>query len=81
MKVNKTKNAVDKVEKRKFLGFTITHFVEIFISKAALKRIKNKIRVITSRNRGISLATMIREFNQVIRGWFIILNVLIFIRS
>ena len=70
LKVNQTKSAVDKVEKRKFLGFTLTHFGEISISKAALKRIKNKIRVITSRNRGISLATMIRELNQAIRGWF-----------
>jgi len=70
LKVNQTKSAVDKVEKRKFLGFTLTHFGEISISKEALRRIKNKIRCITSRNRGISLSAMIKELNQAIRGWF-----------
>jgi len=70
LKVNQMKSAVDKVEKRKFLGFTLTHFGEISISKEALKRIKNKIRCITSRNRGISLPQMIKELNQAIRGWF-----------
>ena len=70
LKVNQTKSAVDKVEKRKFLGFTLTRLGEISISKDALKRIKNKIRVITSRNRGMSLAQVVRELNQAIRGWF-----------
>ena len=70
LKVNQTKSAVDKVEKRKFLGFTLTHFGKISISEAALKRLKNKIHVITSRNRGISLATMIRELNRAIISWF-----------
>ena len=70
LQVNQTKSAVDKVEKRKFLGFTLTHFGEISISKEALRRIKNKIRCITSRNRGISLAAMVKELNQAIRVWF-----------
>jgi group II intron reverse transcriptase/maturase len=70
LKVNQTKSAVDKVAKRKFLGFTLNHFGEISISKDALTRIKNKIRVITSRNRGISITQVIKELNQAIRGWF-----------
>lgn len=70
LKVNETKSAVDKIEKRKFLGFTLTSTGEISVSKDALNRIKNKIRCITSRNRGISIHQMVREVNQVIRGWF-----------
>jgi RNA-directed DNA polymerase len=70
LKINQTKSAVDKVGKRKFLGFTLNSLGEVSISKDSRVRIKNKIRIITRRNRGISLPKMIRELNQVIRGWF-----------
>ena len=70
LNVNQAKSAVDKVQKRNFLGFTITPNAKLSISKEALKRIKNKIRCITSRNRGVRLAQVVRELNQAIRGWF-----------
>ena len=52
LKVNQTKSAVDRPSNRKFLGFTITNSGEISIAKDSIKRIKNKIRIVTSRNRG-----------------------------
>jgi len=68
--VNKDKSAVDKIKHRQFLGFRILNNADITISKTSLIKIKNKIRVLTKRNRGIALYTLIKELNQVIRGWY-----------
>ena len=70
LQVNKAKSSVGKPRKHQFLGFTITNLGEISISKPAVRRIKNKIRIITSRNRGRKIDLIIKELNQVIRGWF-----------
>jgi len=70
LNVNKDKSSVDKVSKRQFLGFRLLNNADVTISKASLKKIKDKIRMITKRNRGISIEAMIKELNQVVRGWF-----------
>lgn len=70
LKVNTTKSAVDKVHNRKFLGFRLRTNGDITVSPASLKRLKDKIRKVTKRNRGISLERMIYELNNLVRGWF-----------
>ena len=70
LKVNTTKSAVDKVSHRKFLGFRLLNNGDITIAPQSLRRFKKKVRRITKRNRGISLAQVIKELNQVTRGWF-----------
>lgn len=70
LKVNAAKSAVDKVNNRTFLGFRLRNNGDIAVSPQSLKRIKNKIRYVTKRNRGISLAQVIKELNPIIRGWF-----------
>ncbi len=70
LKVNKTKSAVDKVKHRKFLGFRLQNNGDITIAPQSLKNIRKKIRMITKRNRGISLNQAIFELNRVLRGWF-----------
>lgn len=71
LKVNEEKSAVDMPSKRKFLGYTFTNAEKprIRISAKSLKRFKERIREITNRNRGISLARMVRELIDYIRGW------------
>jgi RNA-directed DNA polymerase len=68
--VNKDKSAVAKVQSRQFLGFRILNNSSLTISEKSLKKIKDKIRVLTKRNRGVSLETVIKELNQAIRGWY-----------
>ena len=68
--VNKEKSAVEKVQHRQFLGFRILSNADITISQASLKKIKDKIRILTKRNRGVSLEVLIKELNQAIRGWY-----------
>lgn len=70
LKVNSAKSAADRVSTRQFLGFRLYSGGKIAITKDSLVKLKDKIRKITKRNRGISLNTMVLELNQVVRGWF-----------
>jgi len=72
LKVNEAKSAVAKPSERKFLGFTIIirkGEVKRTIAPKALKRFKDRVRDITGRNRGISMAKMIEDLSRYLRGW------------
>ena len=72
LKVNKEKSAVDRPTKRKFLGFsfyTAKGIYEIRIHPNSLRRIKDKIKSITSRKWSISMEERIKKLNQVTTGW------------
>ncbi len=71
LKVNEEKSAVGRPWERKFLGFTFTsqEFPRRRIAPAALKRLKDRIRKITSRKRGNSLQQIIEELTSYLRGW------------
>jgi RNA-directed DNA polymerase len=67
--VNKDKSKACDVDQTKFLGYTIQKGGELTISKQNQERFKEKIRLITQRNRGRSLEQVISELNPVLRGW------------
>ncbi len=71
LKVNTTKSAVAKPSSRKFLGFSLSDGAEPkrFIARQALKRFRQRVVELTGRNRGISLARMIGEVSEYLRGW------------
>jgi RNA-directed DNA polymerase len=71
LKVNKEKSGVDRPWKRKILGFTFTNHKKPKrrISPTALKRVKDKIRKITTRNRGSNLEQIGTELARYLRGW------------
>ena len=72
LKVNRSKSAVERPWKRKFLGFTIILFHEkacATISKQSLKRYKDKIREILSRSKPMTLEQRIIKLNQINIGW------------
>ena len=72
LKVNRTKSAVERPWKRKFLGFTIIlSFGKACstISKQSLKRHKDKIREILSRAKPMTLEQRIIKLNQINIGW------------
>lgn len=70
LSVNEEKSAVSKVYKRQFLGYRIGSGAKLYMSLGSLKRMKDKVRVLTSRNRGRSLECIIHELNQYLPGWF-----------
>ena len=69
LRVNRQKSAVAPVGERKFLGYRLLLNGKLGISPKSLKRAKEKIRQITSRNRGVSFAQVIIELNLFLVGW------------
>jgi group II intron reverse transcriptase/maturase len=72
LKVNREKSAVDHVTRRKFLGFSFYRWqggYRIKVDAKSIKRLKDKLRLLTSRSKGWSMETRINRLNQVIRGW------------
>jgi RNA-directed DNA polymerase len=71
LKVNKAKSAVAKPSVRKFLGFSFTGRKEPRrrIAPQALARFKAKIRELTRRTRGRSLAQVIKDLSIYLIGW------------
>ncbi|PID23304.1 group II intron reverse transcriptase/maturase [Sporosarcina sp. P7] len=71
LKVNLNKSAVDRPWKRKFLGFSFTNGKEpkVRIPKESVKRMKNKIREITSRKKPYPMEYRIKKLNQYLMGW------------
>lgn len=69
LKVNETKSSWDFVEERQFLGYKLLRNGKLVISDRSVKRLEDKVRRITKRNRGISLEVVIKELNESLRGW------------
>ena len=70
LRVNESKSAVDRPWKRKFLGFTLyIKDKRIRLADASVKRVKEKIRSLTQRSAGVSMAERIKQLNQYLGGW------------
>ena len=72
LKVNKDKSAVDRPWKRKFLGFTFYQFygkIGIRVHEKSINKLKNKIRKITKRNKGVSIEFRMKKLKEIIIGW------------
>jgi RNA-directed DNA polymerase len=73
LRVNETKSSVTQPGYTKYLGFGFTISKtnpRIRIHSKSLKRFRERVRELTTCNRGISLETMIAELNEYIRGWW-----------
>ena len=71
LRVNREKSAVAPVGDRKFLGHRLLLNGKLGISPKSVKRAKEKIRELTRRNRGVSLAQVIVELNLFLVGWLV----------
>ncbi len=69
LRVNRAKSAVAAVQERKFLGHRLLADGTLTIAHLSLDRARDRIRQITRRNRGVSLASMIGELNSFLIGW------------
>jgi len=71
LKVNKAKSAVAKPNVRKFLGFSFTKGKEPKrrVAPQALAHFKAKVRELTRRTRGQSLAQIVKELSVYLIGW------------
>src|SRR6266851_8819950 len=71
LRVNLQKSAVARPWARKFLGFSFTSAgtPKRRIAPKAVDRFKERIRELTSRNRGVSIERMAEELSRYLRGW------------
>jgi len=69
LRVNREKSAVAPVEERQFLGHRLGTNGRLGIAPKSLARMKNRLRALTRRNRGIALAKMIAQVNDFTTGW------------
>ncbi len=73
LKVNEAKSSVTQPGYTKYLGFGFTISKtnpRIRIHSKSLKRFRERVQEITVRTRGRSIAQVIRELNEYIRGWW-----------
>ena len=73
LSVNAKKSAVARPETRHFLGFRLEPSAEgrpkIHLSERSEKRLRERVREKTPRNRGASLKTIITSINRYLVGW------------
>ncbi|MDZ7777798.1 MAG: group II intron maturase-specific domain-containing protein [Bacteroidales bacterium] len=69
LKVNSEKSGVRHCSEVKFLGYTCLPDGGIRVADKSINRLKDKVKDITRRNRGVRFDQLIKELNLVIRGW------------
>jgi len=73
LKVNEDKSAVDKPERRKFLGFSFYRKKDeeprIRIHQRSFQRLKEKVRRVTSRRWGVSMEYRLKKLAEITNGW------------
>ncbi len=69
LRVNRTKSGVRHCSEVKFLGYTLLPDGGIRVADKSVERLKNNVKEITKRNRGVNFEQVIRELNLVIVGW------------
>ena len=70
--VNEEKSNVSRPWDSKYLGFRVTRFMgrtRIGVHDKSVRRFRDTVREITARKRGRSLAAIVGELNQFLRGW------------
>lgn len=69
LRVNREKSAVASVWERKFLGHRLLSDGTSGVAPESIQRLKQKVRRITRRNRGVSLGRVVDELNSLLTGW------------
>ena len=69
LKINENKSGCAPVGKRQFLGYRLLSDGKLVIAPKSLERVREKVRTLTRRNRGVSLEQVITELNKTLRGW------------
>jgi RNA-directed DNA polymerase len=69
--VNRSKSAVDRPWRRKFLGFTFTvHFQpKLRVAPLAVQRFKTKLRMLLRTGRGQNLGQFVKRLRPMLLGW------------
>jgi RNA-directed DNA polymerase len=69
LKVNPSKSGIKSCWEVNFLGHSLLQGGKLGLSKASEERLKDKIRQITCRKRGVSLKQIMKELKTKLHGW------------
>jgi len=71
LKVNEAKSAVARPWERKFLGFSFTAHADPKrrLAPQTVRRLRQRVRQLTRRTRGVSIDQMVEELNRYLKGW------------
>jgi RNA-directed DNA polymerase len=69
LKVNEQKSKISRSYALNFLGHSIMLDGRLGLSKQSENRLKQKVKAITQRNRGVNMEQMIRELRLLLQGW------------
>ncbi len=69
LRVNESKSKVARPRHCSLLGFSIGKAGRVFVSDKSIRRLKDRIRELTGRNRGRRIEQIIREVAEYLRGW------------
>ena len=72
LKVNRKKTEVAHISKVKYLGYTFYRYkgkCRLRVHAKSVAKMKNKIRELTDRNKGISNKKREKEYQEYVRGW------------
>lgn len=72
LKVNRKKTGVEHISKVKYLGYSFYRYkgkCRFRVHPKSVTKMKNKIRELTDRNKGMSNATREEKYQQFVRGW------------
>lgn len=69
LKVNESKSRTCKGYELNFLGHSILKSGQIGLSKQSEQRLKDKVREVTKRSKGISLEEMLKQLRSKLQGW------------
>jgi RNA-directed DNA polymerase len=67
--VNRTKSRIAPLKSCEFLGYRLNNRAKLAWTDKAQRRFKERVREITSRNRGHRVKDVIDELNLYVRGW------------
>jgi RNA-directed DNA polymerase len=69
LRVNREKSRVEKPRHSSLLGFSIGKGGRVFVSDKSIRRLKDRIRALTTRNRGRRIQQIIEEVADYLQGW------------
>jgi RNA-directed DNA polymerase len=69
LRANREKSGVRHCSRVKFLGYTLMEDGKIRVADKSTERLKDKVRQVCRRNRGVKFEQIIKELNTAIIGW------------
>lgn len=69
LKVNREKSGIKPCYKVNFLGYSLLYEGKLGLSTTSEQRLKDKLKTITQRKRGVSFEQILKEIKVVLQGW------------